>query len=658
MLASNAFRRALALTRPTSTLTTSPQRRRRVSFTLELMEPRVLLSSVPFGADYRDNSEFMIGTVHVSVVLLESNGAVDANSENWSTTQIQKVQQQITAGVQWWEQMFTLQGTSHELSFQIDFTYANSPVQTSYEPITRNWQDQTLWIGEFLQQVGFKQTSSIFTDMRNWNHAQRQANDANWAFTVFVVDSEKDTDGKFANGASAYAYIGGPFVVMTYDNGGWGIDRMKQVFAHEVMHIFYALDEYSGSHSYYSHSGYYNTQNLNAFDNNPDLASRVTSLMSDGASMLKAYSEFTSSPSSLQAIGWRDSGGNGIYDVLDVPLTLSGSGGYDADGAIYSFSGSSSVGTLKNLNPYGSRNSITINTVDELQYRINGGDWIVGSALGGYVATVSEVIVVDEPGAYTIDFRTVHTRTGITSNIWSDNFQVQSANQGESFGFVIVNAADDLVTTENGGTASFSVVLSSQPASDVYVGVQSSNTNEAVVSTSMLHFSTSNWHVAQTVVVTGVADGVKDGDQVYHVHLGPTVSSDAAWNNLAVDSVTLTNLDNWVSPGQAKKKEDGGGGGGGNGNKFAVIEADAEQQDESSEPELPPQPTFRENDVLRMLLSIRQQLREAPPSVATSIPSLPELKGTLLDADFDIEDDDPLWQLTKPRSLRLRLFEV
>ncbi len=69
-----------------------------------------------------------------------------------------------------------------------------------------------------------------------------------WAFTIFVVDSSADLDGKFADGKYfAYAYLGGPFMVMTYDNNGWGIEDMDRVTAHETGHIFMAGDQYGSA---------------------------------------------------------------------------------------------------------------------------------------------------------------------------------------------------------------------------------------------------------------------------------------------------------------------------------------------------------------------------------------------------------------------------
>ncbi len=386
----------------------------------------------PFGATVTDPSEFMIGDVWVTLVLLESNGAVDPQTENWSTTRIGQVKNEVLEGTQWWEDTLRAQfpNSLQELNISVDFTHADTPVPTAYEPINHGIADQSLWIDSFLSHVGYNTASSVFTDLDTWNHAQRLAHDADWALTAFVVDSLADSDGKFSDGYFAYAYLGGPFMMMTYDNNGWGISRMGQVFAHEFAHIFYALDEYPGSNTYTSTSGYYNIQNLNASDGHPNPASRVASLMAESSLQGPAYTYHTSSPTSLQMIGWRDSDNDGVFDVLDVPLTLTGSGSYNAASGQYSFSGSSNVNTLQNLNPYGYRRNITTNTVDTLQYRIDGNAWISGSTYGAYSTSVSQAVNVSglAAGTHTIEFRTIVDTLNVSSNVVSGSFTVVGSN--------------------------------------------------------------------------------------------------------------------------------------------------------------------------------------------------------------------------------------
>jgi hypothetical protein len=239
------------------------------------------LGQRPYGATSQDTSEYMLGDVWVTVALLESNGSIDANREDWTLAERNKVKLQVQQGLQWWEDTLAahpgLPATpKNTLDFQLDFTYVDSPVATGVEPITRPSTDENRWIGDFLTQVGYSRASYL-DGVRAWDDAQRLAHNTDWAFTVFIVDSSKDADGMFSDKMFAYTYVGGPFVVMTYTNDGWGSDRMHQVLAHEVGHVFYALDEYPGAGNYADHSGYYNTQNLNASDGNSNPGSRVPS---------------------------------------------------------------------------------------------------------------------------------------------------------------------------------------------------------------------------------------------------------------------------------------------------------------------------------------------------------------------------------------------
>ncbi len=109
---------------------------------------------------------------------------------------------------------------------------------------------------------------------------------------------------------------------------------------------------------------------------------------------------------------------------------------------------------------------------------------------------------------------------------------------------ISVNPVSGLTTTESGGTATFSVVLNIAPTADVLIGVSSSNTNEGTVNVSNLTFTSANWNIAQTVTVTGVDDLLIDGNQTYSIVLAPATSSDANYNGLNPNDVTVVNNDN------------------------------------------------------------------------------------------------------------------
>ncbi len=102
-------------------------------------------------------------------------------------------------------------------------------------------------------------------------------------------------------------------------------------------------------------------------------------------------------------------------------------------------------------------------------------------------------------------------------------------------------------TTENGGTASFTVVLNSEPTSNVSLNIHSSDNTEGVTSASSLTFTNNNWFIPQTVTVTGVNDSIADGNQSYTIILDSAVSDDSNYNNLNPDDVTVINNDDDVA---------------------------------------------------------------------------------------------------------------
>ena len=109
-----------------------------------------------------------------------------------------------------------------------------------------------------------------------------------------------------------------------------------------------------------------------------------------------------------------------------------------------------------------------------------------------------------------------------------------------------------LMTTEGGGTATFTVRLLSAPEGDVTVPLRSSDPGEGTVSPSPLVFTAANATTAQTVVVTGVDDEVDDGDEPYRIRTGdPSSPDDAAYDALEagdVDDVSVVNRDDDAAP--------------------------------------------------------------------------------------------------------------
>ena len=151
------------------------------------------------------------------------------------------MKQKVRDGLGWWEDLLDLQGSTHELNFIIDFTHADSPVATPYEPLTRPSTDENLWIDSFLDAVGFNTPADFRDDLDDFNHAQRLAAGTHWAFTIFFNNSTNDAGGRYTDGANAWASTRGRTVIQSH--------RPAATVAHEVGHVFYALDEYEGGRS-------------------------------------------------------------------------------------------------------------------------------------------------------------------------------------------------------------------------------------------------------------------------------------------------------------------------------------------------------------------------------------------------------------------------
>ena len=339
-------------------------------------------------------SEFMVGRVAVGIILPESAGS----GENWSSARQDTVIQEIAAGCNWWA---TRGGASAHLTYYYDI---HRSVPTQYEPIQLPQSQENLWISETLLNLGYTGTSR-FAQCRNYDNAIRTQLHTDWGFTIFVVDSLNDGDGKFSDGSRfAYAYFGGPFLVMTYDNDGYGIADMDVVTSHEMGHIFGAEDEYSSSGcSCTETSGYLNVANGNCAN---CAAGDSTCIMRGGIrGGLCTYTK--------GQIGWRDSDGDNLFDPTDTSITLTLSP--NPAGGLYAFSG---VATDVPF-PSPARESCSINTITSVDYRVDGGAWLAAtpgdgafnSAQESYRFTAASV----PPGSHTLQVRAQNSAGNVGS---------------------------------------------------------------------------------------------------------------------------------------------------------------------------------------------------------------------------------------------------
>jgi hypothetical protein len=393
-----------------------PKQRRRSSsarfrrIQLESLEQRRLLAANPLGVTPMDTGEFLLGSIGVTPVFFESDGGIDTESQNWTTEEIDQVLAKVGEGVNWWSDTLDTLNTVHTLDFVIDDTFAVDPVETPYEPIDRSSSTFNEYVGAFLTSQGFGDADSIGEAVQRFNVAQREKLQTDWAFTIFVVDSSDDPDGLFAAGgnfSAAFAFAGGLFMVTPST-------RPAPTIAHEMGHIFWARDEYSGGGSWTDTRGYYNAQNLNASDNPTPGFEQQISVLRGGVPLTAAYQAHVSPESTLAMVGWRDSDGDGVFDLADVPLHLDGTGYFDADSSLYHFAGSASAVPMINQNSSGAQSDITLNRVSQLQYSLDGGPWRIAAQPDQQVVEFDLSLTIDQPFS-TIQWRAIDLATGIVS---------------------------------------------------------------------------------------------------------------------------------------------------------------------------------------------------------------------------------------------------
>jgi hypothetical protein len=250
-----------------------------------------------------DTSSYMLGSVAVDVIFMESNGSEEPESEDWSSSQKSKALSEIRDGLGFWE---------NQAPARLDLRVSSRTLETGVEPIEHRGytgsvcDNQYRWMQDAVQQLGYTYTEldcddgfsgSVYVAMYERNHDLRNAEGTDWGYTIFLVDSQNDDDGEFSDGLFAYASLSGPYVVMTWDNDGWGPDRMDRVAAHETGHTFGATDEYNGESETW---GYLWAQD------------------DDGSSCLMDDNDYCLSTGSQHQVGWRDGDDDGVPDPLDT----------------------------------------------------------------------------------------------------------------------------------------------------------------------------------------------------------------------------------------------------------------------------------------------------------------------------------------------------
>src|SRR5262245_8005261 len=148
-------------------------------------------------------STFMAGRVAVQAIFIESDGTADPSTEDWTPAQIAATRSQISAALDWWRARLPNARLSFDLTTRV--------VKSRYEPITYDLAGEALWVGDTLRRLGFSGVN-YFDQAYTADDALRHADQADWATTIFVVNSQHDGYGRFADGFVGCASSGGRFL--------------------------------------------------------------------------------------------------------------------------------------------------------------------------------------------------------------------------------------------------------------------------------------------------------------------------------------------------------------------------------------------------------------------------------------------------------------
>lgn len=257
---------------------------------------------------------FASGTVVVSVVLPESNGAIDPSLENWTEERIRETYLKVQAGLD----KIAASEPNADLKFIMHYESAPAPgalegtVDTDYEFNTRaQWgsPSEGLATADVMSSIlGRTVTENdLWTANIEYTAGLKARYGADAAFFVIVADN-----GNFTGGLRAHAWIGGPHTVLDTNYG-------HETFAHEFGHIFGAYDEYCPDACSWPTSiqGYLGIYNANAQfqEGGPG----IDNGRGEGAPSLMQYNQ----PGAINgytrgAFGWLDTDGDGVVEVRDT----------------------------------------------------------------------------------------------------------------------------------------------------------------------------------------------------------------------------------------------------------------------------------------------------------------------------------------------------
>ena len=137
---------------------------------------------------------------------------------------------------------------------------------------------------------------------------------------------------------------------------------------------------------------------------------------------------------------------------------------------------------------------------------------------------------------FTVDDSSAAAFVGLSSKLVNVN-----VNNDDTAGF---NVTPTALQSEEGMAGTVDVMLTGRPQNDVILTIASADENEVTAAATALTFTNANWDAPQTVTITSVDDTLIDGTTETNVTVSVAAGSDAFFNSVAAQDVTVTTLDN------------------------------------------------------------------------------------------------------------------
>ncbi len=310
------------------------------------------------GNTYYNTSDFQAGDVAIGIIRPESNGSVDPLVETWTAAEVTASLNELLAA--------TTKILNGNPEGNLTFVYktenygsgVTGTVESDYEAVSRSNFDDSL-IQNVLGNLGYT-GANTWAYMHEWVNDLRTTYGTDWAIGFFICD-----DSASGGTGRSSAYLNGPTV------WEWS-HTQNSVYHHEMGHSWGANDEYhpDAAQSPTGMWGY--TQEVNANSQYND-GTGYFGGAGEGISALQIDNNEYVSPWGRGAWGIWDLDGDGIIEPLDTfpSVTLNAPTG----SPVLSFTGTADVTPLKKETGAYADTDISINTISNVEWRINQGPW-------------------------------------------------------------------------------------------------------------------------------------------------------------------------------------------------------------------------------------------------------------------------------------------